>query len=144
MINNDKAQTKTFAENGEELPVQVNDPAEPTADELFAIYEKIAETRPGTRDAEIFAKIREWTFSDFSLKPHEIAGISEEELEAWQIRHRINLSSGHIRPAAIDLERGHAWGYIRRFNHVNKIHRYDGPPSTDADEIALIFSSYTW
>lgn len=100
-------------------------------DQLFDLYEKIAEARPGTRDAEIFAKIREWTFSDFSLAPHEAAGISEAELEAWQERHSINLSAGHIRPAAIDLDRGHAWGHIRRANHVNGIHAYMGPPSAE-------------
>ena len=127
-----------YNQDGDEVHVLVTDVADATVnrskaaeDQLFELYEKIAETRPGTRDAEIFASIREWTFSDFSLEPHEIAGISEEELFSWQVRHRINLSSGHIRPAAIDLDRGHAWGHIRRANHVNGIHAFMGPPSAD-------------
>jgi hypothetical protein len=109
-------------------------------DELFEIYERIAETRPGTRDAEIFGKIREWMFSDFALAPHEAAGISEEELDAWAERNRINLSAGHIRPDHVDMERGHAWGHIRRFNHINGIHAHIGPPS--AGELLDMLSGF--
>jgi len=110
-----------------ETPVTVL-PSEP---ELFDIYEKIAEARPGTRDAEIFEKIHEWTFSDFSRAPHEFAGVAKTELDAWQKRHRINLSSGHIRPDPIDLERGYAWGHIRLSTHVNHFRAGDGPPSAE-------------
>ncbi|HEX4139131.1 MAG TPA: hypothetical protein VHY09_02210 [Candidatus Methylacidiphilales bacterium] len=102
-----------------------------TENELFDLYEKIAEARPGTRDAEIFEAIHEWSFSDFSRPPHEFAGIAKAELEAWQKRHRINLSSGHIRPAPIDLARGHAWGRIRREDHVNGRRTHLGPPSVE-------------
>ncbi len=97
--------------------------------DLFHLYEKIVETRPGTRDAQIFEKIHEWSFSDFSIPPHEFAGITKVELAAWQTRHRINLSAGHIRPAPIDLDRGYAWGHMRRVAHVNGIHSHVGPPS---------------
>jgi hypothetical protein len=137
-MRNDDSEVLAYKQSGDEVHVSITQaPAveelRTQADEtaLFDLYEKIAETRPGTRDAEIFARIREWTFSDFSLEPHEFAGISVEELEAWQERHRINLSAGHIRPDAIDLDRGHAWGHIRRANHVNGIHAYMGPPSAD-------------
>jgi hypothetical protein len=136
----------TYHQNGDEVHVSVTNAAEPgnrsqaAEDRLFELYERIAEARPGTRDAEIFAKIREWTFSDFSIEPHEVAGITEEELFAWQARHRINLSSGHIRPAAIDLDRGHAWGHIRRFNHINGIHAHIGPPS--AGELLDMLSGF--
>ncbi|MEI9998264.1 MAG: hypothetical protein WDO13_03380, partial [Verrucomicrobiota bacterium] len=107
LIDDSKNQTRSYGENGRELPLAGVQPAATTNDDertqseetaLFDLYEKIAETRPGTRDAEIFAKIREWTFSDFSTEPHAFAGISETELFAWQKRHRINLSGGHIRP----------------------------------------------
>jgi len=135
---NTNVEEMMYNQDGDEVHVSVTDVADSTEnrsqtaeDQLFELYEKVVETRPGTRDAEIFAKIREWTFSDFSLEPHEFAGISEKELEGWQERHRINLSSGHIRPAAIDLDRGHAWGHIRRANHVNGIHAHVGPPSVD-------------
>jgi hypothetical protein len=110
--------------------------------ELFHLYESIVETRPGTRDAEIFGKIREWSFSDFALPPHEAAGITEKELFAWQTRNRINLSSGHIRPAPVDIDRGHAWGLMRRTNHVNGIHAYMGPPS--AEELAAVMTGFSW
>ena len=99
--------------------------------ELFDLYEKIAEARPGTRDAEIFERIHEWTFSNFAQSPHAFAGITKEELVAWQTRHRINLSSGHIRPDPIDLERGYAWGHIRLSTHVNHFRAGDGPPSAE-------------
>jgi hypothetical protein len=99
--------------------------------ELFDLYERIAETRTGTRDSEIFEKIHEWSFSDFSRPPHEFAGISKAELTAWQMRYRINLSSGHIRPAHIDLARAHAWGTVRRDDHANGRHTQYGPPSRE-------------
>lgn len=149
LIDDSKNQTRSYGENGRELPLAGVQPAATTNDDertqseetaLFDLYEKIAETRPGTRDAEIFAKIREWTFSDFSTEPHAFAGISETELFAWQKRHRINLSGGHIRPADIDIQRGHAWGTIRRNNHVNGLHIYIGPPS--AEELALELTGY--
>ncbi len=133
-------------ETRDEVNVSVTDAAQPSSaalpseTELFELYERIVETRPGSRDAEIFEKIREWTFSDFSMPACEFAGISRTELAAWQKRHRINLSAGHIRPATIDLDRGHAWGTIRRNNHVNKLHIFTGPPS--ADEIAMDLSGF--
>jgi hypothetical protein len=133
-----QVEARMYRDSGNELNVSVvevtESPAQdslPSETELFDLYEKIVETRPGTRDAEIFEKIREWTFSDFSVPPCEFAGVSKKELTAWQKRHRINLSSGHIRPAAIDLDRGHAWGNIRRANHINGLHVYIGPPSAD-------------
>ena len=135
MLKNN-SEVVAYEQDGDEVHVSVTQVVEATEvrtqateNNLFDLYEKIAEARPGTRDAEIFAKIREWTFSDFALEPHEAAGISEDELYAWQERHRINLSAGHIRPAAIDIDRGHAWGHIRRFNHINNIHAHIGPPS---------------
>ena len=136
MLTNEE-KVVTFEQAGDEVHVsitQVSDAGDETRtkateDQLFEIYERIAETRPGTRDAEIFAKIREWVYSDFGMEPHEAAGISEDELEAWAERNRINLSAGHIRPDSVDMERGHAWGHIRRFNHINGIHAHIGPPS---------------
>jgi hypothetical protein len=130
------SETRTFEENGEETvgstTIQPNTAErEPTETELFELYEEISETRPGTRDAEIFGKIREWTFSDFSKPAHTFAGITVTELAAWQSRHRINLSSGHIRPAHIDLARGHAWGHVRRDDHANGRHTQYGPPSRE-------------
>jgi hypothetical protein len=107
------------------------DAADLTETELFHLYEKIAELRPGTGDAEIFEKIHEWSFSDFSRPAHVFAGISKADLTAWQTRHRINLSSGHIRPAHIDLARGHAWGTTRRNDHANGRHTQYGPPSRE-------------
>jgi hypothetical protein len=109
---------------------------EPSPSELFDLYEKIAESRPGSLDAEIFERIREWTFSDFSQSPHEFAGISRRELEAWQKRHRINLSSGRIRPDPVDIQRGHAWGHIRLAARANSLHGEFGPPS--AEELMLM------
>jgi hypothetical protein len=109
---------------------------EPSASDLFDLYEKIAEARPGTRDAEIFERIREWTFSDFSQPPHEFAGITRQELRAWQKRHRINLSSGRIRPDPVDIQRGHAWGHIRLAARANSLHGEFGPPS--AEELILM------
>jgi hypothetical protein len=107
---------------------------------LFDLYQKVVETRPGTRDAEIFEKIREWTFSNFSQSAHEFAGITKAELDSWQMRNRINLSAGQIRPDPIDLERGFAWGQIRLASAANRLHAKDGPPS--AQEIKLArFSS---
>jgi|HubBroStandDraft_2_1064218.scaffolds.fasta_scaffold291176_2 hypothetical protein len=109
---------------------------EPSPTDLFDLYEKIAEARPGSRDAEIFEKIREWTFSDFSQPPHEFAGITGQELRAWQKRHRINLSSGRIRPDPVDIQRGHAWGHIRLAARANSLHGEFGPPS--AEELILM------
>lgn len=106
---------------------------------LFDLYQKLVETRPGTRDAEIFEKIREWTFSNFSLSAHEFAGITKLELESWQRRNRINLSAGQIRPDPIDLERGFVWGHIRLASAANRLHAKDGPPS--AQEIKLARST---
>jgi hypothetical protein len=109
---------------------------EPSPTDLFDLYEKIAEERPGSGDAEIFEKIREWTFSDFSQPPHEFAGITQQELRAWQKRHRINLSSGRIRPDPVDIQRGHAWGHIRLAARANSLHGEFGPPS--AEELILM------
>ncbi|HEY0256983.1 MAG TPA: hypothetical protein VGC39_06040 [Candidatus Methylacidiphilales bacterium] len=108
---------------------------EPSATALFDLYEQIAEKRPGTRDAEIFEKIREWTFSDFSLSAHQFVGISKQEMDEWQRRHRIHLSAGHIRPDPVDIQRGHAWGHIRMVNSLNRLHSEMGPPS--AQELGL-------
>ncbi|HEX4139712.1 MAG TPA: hypothetical protein VHY09_05150 [Candidatus Methylacidiphilales bacterium] len=143
-----KEEVATYEQAGDQVHVSLTRVPEPAPDtrtqasenELFAIYERIAETRPGTRDAEIFAKIREWIYSDFALEPHEAAGISEDELDAWAERNRINLSAGHIRPDNVDMERGHAWGHIRRFNHINGIHAYIGPPS--AGELLDMLSGF--
>jgi hypothetical protein len=130
-----KTETKTFEERGDETVITTQVQTEPVAEatdaELFSLYEKIAKSRPGTRDAQIFEAVREWTFSDFSVPPCKFAGISSEEMAAWQKRHRINLSSGHIRPAHIDLARGHAWGTVRREDHVNGRHTKYGPPSRE-------------
>ncbi len=105
---------------------------EPTGSELFDLYDKIAHTKKtGARDAQIFEAIREWTFSDFTIPAHEFAGISIALLRAWQKRHRINLSAGHIRPVDIDIARGHAWGTTRRGDHVNGRHTIYGPPSRE-------------
>ena len=151
MFADGKTETRTFEEIGNGTLVSVSvqaepiapiEQAEPTETDLFHLYEKIAETRPGTRDAEIFEKIHEWSFSDFSIPPLEFACISAVEMKAWQKRHRINLSSGHIRPAHIDLERGHAWGHIRRDLHVNKIHAHIGPPS--AEELSKMLLGYAY
>ena len=143
-----KEEIVKYEQAGDEVHVSLTTVAETSPDvrtqvsenQLFEIYERIAETSPGTRDAEIFAKIREWIFSDFALAPHEAAGISEDELDAWAERNRINLSAGHIRPAKIDLDRGHAWGHIRRFNHINGIHAHIGPPS--AGELLDLLSGF--
>jgi hypothetical protein len=145
---NTKEEVVSYEQAGDEVHVSVTNVrdaapevrTQASEEELFELYEKIAETRPGSRDAEIFAKIRDWTFSDFSLAPHEAAGISEEELEAWAERNRINLSAGHIRPDSIDIDRGHAWGHIRRFNHINGIHAHVGPPS--AGELLDMLSGF--
>jgi hypothetical protein len=147
MFADGKTETRTFEEVGDELVVSIKEQAapveaEPTETDLFHLYEKIAESRPGTNDAEIFEKLHEWSFSDFSIPPHEFVGVSATELKAWQKRHRINLSSGHIRPAHIDLARGHAWGQIRRELHVNNIHSYIGPPS--AEELAQMIAGYAY
>ena len=103
--------------------------------QLFDLYEQIAREHPGTRDAEIFERIHEWTFSDFSKPAHVFAKITKAELQEWQKRNRINLSAGHIRPEHIDIERGHAWGQIRMTSHANRIHSMIGPPS--ADEVRM-------
>lgn len=122
-------------------PVELKQPPapEPTTAELFDLYERLVQTQPGTRDAEIFEKIRDWTFSDFTLPAYEFAGISKADLEAWQKRNRINLSAGHIRPEPIDLQRGYAWGHTRIAAAANRLHGTMGPPS--ADEIKLTWSS---
>jgi len=103
--------------------------------QLFDLYDKIVREHPGSRDAEIFERIHEWTFSDFTQPAHIFANVTKAELDAWQKRNRINLSAGHIRPERIDLERGHAWGQIRMTSHANRIHSMIGPPS--ADEVKL-------
>jgi len=130
---NEITETKTFQSTDDAANIALDVPSEnlESGAELFDLYEKIAESRPGTRDAEIFEKLHEWSFSDFSLPPYEFVGITRDELIAWQMRHRINLSSGHIRPAHIDLARGHAWGTIRRNDHVNGRHTQYGPPSRE-------------
>ena len=107
-------------------------------EELFDLYETVAEARPGTRDAEIFEKIREWTFSDFGSTAHEFAGVSKAELDAWQTRNRINLSAGQIRPDPIDLQRGYAWGQIRMSNNVNRFHSDRPPPSAQEVEMSWL------
>ncbi len=38
------------------------------------------------------------------------------------------------------MERGHAWGHIRRFNHINGIHAHIGPPS--AGELLDMLSGF--
>ena len=115
---------------------------DPSEELLFDLYEQVAETRFGPRDAEIFEKIHQWGFSDFSRPAHEFAGISKADLDAWQKRNRINLSAGHIRPEHIDLHRGYAWGHIRLAGHVNRQHghhhEFIGPPS--AEEVILSWS----
>ena len=100
-----------------------------SANDLLHLYEHVVETRPGSRDAEIFEKIRQWTFSDFSSSAYEFAGISKSELDAWQNRNRINLSAGQIRPDPIDLQRGYAWGQMRMAAAVNRLHSDRPPPS---------------
>ena len=107
--------------------------------QLFDLYEKIVREHPGSRDAEIFERIHEWTFSDFTKPAHEFAQVSKAELDSWQKRNRINLSAGHIRPEHIDLERGYAWGQIRMTSHANRIHSMIGPPS--AAEVKV---NYKW
>jgi len=111
---------------------------EPTANALFDLYEKLLQSQPGTRDAEIFEKIREWTFSDFSRPAYQFAGVTKAELDAWQKRNRINLSAGHIRPEHIDLQRGYTWGHFRIAAAANRLHGTMGPPS--ADEVKLTWS----
>jgi hypothetical protein len=106
-------------------PVKTTAPAS----DLFNLYERVVETQPGTRDAAIFEKIRQWTFSDFSMPAYAFAGISKAELDAWQQRNRINLSAGQIRPDPIDLQRGYAWGQMRMLAHVNHLHSDRPPPS---------------
>jgi hypothetical protein len=143
-----KEEVATYHQGGDEVHVSLTNlqdtgseaRTQAAEDALFEVYERIAETRPGTRDAEIFAKIREWVFSDFALEPHEAAGISADELDAWAERNSINLSAGHIRPDHVDMERGHAWGHIRRFNHINGIHAHIGPPS--AGELLDMLSGF--
>ena len=111
---------------------------DPSATALFDLYEEVVEHRFGVRDAEIFEKIHQWGFSDFTLPAHEFADISKTELDAWQKRNRINLSAGRIRPEHIDLHRGYAWGHIRMATAVNRLHTTIGPPS--AEEIKLDWS----
>jgi hypothetical protein len=106
-----------------------------SANDLLHLYEHVVETRPGSRDAEIFEKIRQWTFSDFSSTAYAFAGITKSELDAWQSRNRINLSAGQIRPDPIDLQRGYAWGQMRMSAACNRLHSDRPPPS--ASEIKL-------
>jgi hypothetical protein len=136
LAENGTATLKTSRPQAAPVPEPERKPGEPSAAALFDLYEKIAEAQPGSCDAEIFEKIREWTFSDFSKPPHEFAGISKPELEAWQHRHRINLSSGRIRPDPVDIQRGHAWGQIRLAARANSLHGEFGPPS--AEELILM------
>ncbi len=147
MQKNDE-EVASYRQSGDEVHVSLTQTGTPAPEvrseaeeqQLFDLYERIVETRPGTRDAEIFEKIRDWTFSDFSIPAHVAAGISEAELTAWAARNRINLSAGQIRPANIDIDRGHAWGHIRRFNHINGIHAHIGPPS--AGELLDLISGF--
>ena len=94
---------------------------------LFDIYQKMVESRAGALDARIFQKLREWYFSDFSLQPHEFAGVSKAEFDAWPRRHRINLSGGCILTDPVDLQRGYAWGHLRIVASVNYL-RSEAPP----------------
>lgn len=109
--------------------IEEHDASSPSADELFYLYEDVVEHQPSTRDAEIFEKVRQWTFSDFTTPAHTFAGISQSELDSWQTRNRINLSAGHIRPDPIDLQRGYAWGQMRMAAAVNRLHSDRPPPS---------------
>ncbi len=129
------AKATTARLKGKTIPLPVVVPREETPQTsssdtaLFDLYEKVVEAQPGSLDAEIFEKIREWTFSDFTRPAHVFAGISKGELDSWQKRNRINLSAGQIRPDPIDLHRGYAWGQIRMSNHVNRFHSDRPPPS---------------
>ena len=115
----------------EQVPLETSPTVVETEAQLLDLYEKIVREHPGSRDAEIFERIHEWTFSDFTKPAHEFAKVTKAELDAWQKRNRINLSAGHIRPEHIDLERGYAWGQIRMTSHANRIHSMIGPPSAD-------------
>jgi len=97
---------------------------------LFDIYQQMIKSRSGARDAEIFQKIREWCFSDFSLLPHEFAGVTETEFKAWQLRHHINLSAGHIQPDPHEVQRGYAWGHLRSAASANHLRSEAPPPQT--------------
>lgn len=126
-----KSETQTF-EDRAELDNGATTNREFSQADLFNLYDQIAHTeKTGTRDAQIFEAIREWTFSDFTIPPCKFAGITAAELKAWQKRYRINLSAGHIRPANIDLLRGNEWGTVRRGDHVNGRHTLYGPPSRE-------------
>jgi hypothetical protein len=100
----------------------------PSDSALFDIYEHVVESHSGARDAQIFQKIREWCFSDFSLQPYDFAGVTKAEFDSWQKRHRINLSAGRILPDPRELQRGYAWGHIRTAAHVNHLRSENGPP----------------
>ncbi len=95
---------------------------------LFDIYQQMVESRAGQRDAQIFQKVREWCFSDFSLQPHEFAGVTKAEFDSWQSRHRINLSAGRILPDPRELQRGYAWGHIRIAAAANHLRSETPPP----------------
>ena len=95
---------------------------------LFDIYQQMVETHSGARDAQIFQKVREWCFSNFSLLPHEFAGVAKAEFDAWQSRHRINLSAGRILPDPRELQRGYAWGHIRIAASANHLRSETPPP----------------
>jgi hypothetical protein len=105
-------------------------PSTPDASDsaLFDIYQQLVESHSGPRDAQIFQKIREWCFSDFSLLPHEFAGVTKAEFNSWQTRHRINLSAGRILPDPRELQRGYAWGHIRIAASANHLRSETPPP----------------
>jgi hypothetical protein len=117
------------AEEPLRIPVVKSPPAPDASDSaLFDIYQQMVENRSGTRDAQIFQKIREWCFSDFSLLPYQFAGVTKAEFDSWLSRYRINLSAGRILPDPRELQRGYAWGHIRIAAHVNHLRSENGPP----------------
>jgi hypothetical protein len=137
----DQVVSRSSAENDAEKRAsdlnQVEEIREAVA--LFDLYERVVVSQPGSRDAEIFEKIREWTFSGFTLSAYEFAGITKKELDSWQKRNRINLSGGHIRPDPIDLQRGYAWGQIRMTASANRLHTDRPPPSVH--ELLMMWST---
>jgi hypothetical protein len=119
-----------------ELEAAPSSPESSAQTALFNLYEQVVEKHLGRRDAEIFEKIHQWGYSDFTRPAHEFAGITKSELHAWQKRNGINLSAGRIRPKPIDLARGYAWGHARLGFYVNGLHTSHGPPSADEIEHA--------